>query len=264
MQEQLKKLGNSVSKAVSTLGFTNKGKMMTHRQGLDVVAKTGGMKTWQAVAALKQQAKPVAEEVITCDEPGGTDFTLKTGVTSCWLTVDGFAVHIIRNGFGEGIIVDISANRSYDLDPIASTYAFHADAEANVCESRGVDIDAVAEWVGLHYKVNFDAESGPKRYEWILRYIDSHHDAEGVTHFSDDHEPSVQSDVEFQHTEILQHDIQWFLRDNGPNAVPTELDDCSIEHIEKMTKEGYIQGELCVFGNDGDTKYLGWWSINRA
>jgi sorbitol-specific phosphotransferase system component IIA len=61
-------------------------------------------------------------------------------------------------------------------------------------------------------------------------------------------------------TEILQHQISWFLREDD---APDELDECSIEHIEKSIKEGYNQGELCVLGNDGDTEYRGWWSIKR-
>lgn len=63
------------------------------------------------------------------------------------------------------------------------------------------------------------------------------------------------------HTEILQHRIAWWLRGND---APQKLDDCSIEHIEKLIKEGYNQGELCVLGNDGDTEYRGWWRIAPA
>lgn len=59
-------------------------------------------------------------------------------------------------------------------------------------------------------------------------------------------------------TEILQHRISWFLR--GDDA-PDVLGDCSEEHIKKCIEEGYIQGELCVLGDDGDTEYRGWWSI---
>lgn len=60
-------------------------------------------------------------------------------------------------------------------------------------------------------------------------------------------------------TVILQHNINWFLREEN---APKELDDCSIEHIEKCIGEGYNQGELCVLGDDGDTEYRGWWSIS--
>lgn len=60
-------------------------------------------------------------------------------------------------------------------------------------------------------------------------------------------------------TEILQHRIKFWLR--GDNA-PAELDECSVEHIERLIAEGFNQGELCLRGDDGDTEYRGWWSID--
>lgn len=62
-------------------------------------------------------------------------------------------------------------------------------------------------------------------------------------------------------TEILQHRISWWLRDKDDLPTPTELDECSVEHIERLIKEGYNQGDLCVLGDDGDTEWRGWWSI---
>lgn len=62
-------------------------------------------------------------------------------------------------------------------------------------------------------------------------------------------------------TEILQHRIEWWL---GEDDAPDEMDETSIEHIEKLIKEGYNQGELCVLGDDGDTEYRGWWAIKRS
>jgi hypothetical protein len=35
-------------------------------------------------------------------------------------------------------------------------------------------LEDVAEWVGLHYKVNFDAEPDDRRADWIERYKDAH------------------------------------------------------------------------------------------
>lgn len=64
-----------------------------------------------------------------------------------------------------------------------------------------------------------------------------------------------------QYTKILQHNIEWWL---GGDDVPIELDNYSIEHIEKCIKDGFNQGELCVLGNDGNTEYRGWWSIKLA
>ena len=63
-----------------------------------------------------------------------------------------------------------------------------------------------------------------------------------------------------RYTEILQHRIRYFLR--GDDA-PEELDDCSVEHIEKSIKDGYIQGELCVVGPDSETEFRGWWAIEK-
>lgn len=58
-------------------------------------------------------------------------------------------------------------------------------------------------------------------------------------------------------TEILQHNIAWWLR--GGDA-PTELDEFSVEHIANLIGEGYNQGELCVMV-DGEKEYRGWWHI---
>lgn len=39
---------------------------------------------------------------------------------------------------------------------------------------EGVDIDDVAEWVGLHYKVNFGAEPCDRKDLWVARFKESH------------------------------------------------------------------------------------------
>lgn len=64
-----------------------------------------------------------------------------------------------------------------------------------------------------------------------------------------------------KHIMILQHRIEWWLR--GDDA-PDEIDESSVEHIEKCIKEGYNQGELCVLGDDGDTEWRGWWAIKTS
>jgi hypothetical protein len=175
--KELKMLGASIAKNVSAMGFLKNGKKMSHRQGLDVVAKLGGMKAWQAVAALKP--KNEVKGALIMDQPedcDGSNYILLPDRISCWIMVDGFAIYIHRTD--EGVVIDTFAHKSFNDDPISSTYSFHSDAEFDLCESREAEIDQVAEWVGLHYKVNFDAESGPNRYKWILRYLDAHEDIE--------------------------------------------------------------------------------------
>lgn len=74
----------------------------------------------------------------------------------------------------------------------------------------------------------------------------------------------TQTDNFMKHTEILQHRIQFWLRDTDGQTAPQSLDDCSVEHVEKLIAEGYREGELCVLGDDGDTEFRGWWGIAPA
>jgi len=60
-------------------------------------------------------------------------------------------------------------------------------------------------------------------------------------------------------TEILQHRINYSFRE----APERELDECDIEHLEKMITEGYSSGELCQYDQETDTEYRGWWEIEK-
>jgi len=52
--------------------------------------------------------------------------------------------------------------------------------------------------------------------------------------------------------EVLQHDVSYSYKDwDG------EPDENDIEHLEKMIKEGYTNGEL----NTGEEEHSGWWSL---
>lgn len=72
------------------------------------------------------------------------------------------------------------------------------------------------------------------------------------------------TDKSMNHTEILQHRIQFWLCDADEQTAPQSLDDASVEHIKKLISEGYREGELCVLGDDGDTEFRGWWGIAPA
>lgn len=59
-------------------------------------------------------------------------------------------------------------------------------------------------------------------------------------------------------TEILKHDIYWTIE--KPSI--KEMDEASIEHIEKLIKDGYSSGEIHVsYGKNGDKTASGWWEI---
>jgi len=59
-------------------------------------------------------------------------------------------------------------------------------------------------------------------------------------------------------TEILCHDVSWWV---DVDSV-TELDDCSIEHIEQCITDGCRQGDLNVsYGKNMQKEATGWWYI---
>lgn len=96
------------------------------------------------------------------------DAKCSTGVS---IAVKGHALQVVPTD--EGVVVD-----DYLLDVASSTVGTMAvsdcDLEESFVEHNEIDIDAVAEWVGLHYKRNFDAEPAEKRYEWLQRYVEAH------------------------------------------------------------------------------------------
>lgn len=62
-------------------------------------------------------------------------------------------------------------------------------------------------------------------------------------------------------TEVLQHRIRWHLRSTG---APKELPVVATEHIERLIRGGFNQGELLVTADDGETDMRGWWSIDKS
>jgi hypothetical protein len=67
-------------------------------------------------------------------------------------------------------------------------------------------------------------------------------------------------------TKILQHKIQYNLIDEDSNAKEVELTEADIEHIEKMIKEGYVEGELFSSRmiDEKYVEYSGWWNIKKC
>lgn len=61
---------------------------------------------------------------------------------------------------------------------------------------------------------------------------------------------------------ICSHDISWHLK--GDVEPPEELDECSIEHIQKLLIENYREGELCSVDCETEQTFYGWWSIQTG
>lgn len=59
------------------------------------------------------------------ERPGENDYTLKDGERSCWITVDGLSVYVVRTD--DGVSVDIFPRWRENDDSLASCCAFNAD-----------------------------------------------------------------------------------------------------------------------------------------
>lgn len=59
-------------------------------------------------------------------------------------------------------------------------------------------------------------------------------------------------------TEILGHDVSWFVDSNRVD----ELDETSIQHIKECIEDDITQGDLHVcYGKNGDKEASGWWHV---
>ena len=168
-----------IADKIAALGFTKNEKPMVIDQAREIVAAEEGYRNWHTLHASIAKApttKPAQQEIEPCLTPENddgnecTDFKLGESHRSCWISVDNMSIYIVRTE--EGVIADIFAKGEEGCSPLASTYAFHTDAESALLGDH--DIDDVAEWVGLHYRVNFDVESSARRLEWINRYKEAH------------------------------------------------------------------------------------------
>lgn len=63
-----------------------------------------------------------------------------------------------------------------------------------------------------------------------------------------------------QYVEILQHRVLITWREDD---APEELDESSVEHIEKLIKGGYREGELVTTWSDPEVEHRGWWEIDN-
>lgn len=134
---------------------------------------------WAALDKVEPPEAPVLEQ--EHPEESGSDYRMKDGEQGCWIRMTPFLVHLYFTD--EGMVCDIHSDTPAFGEAIATTYAFAQEAEDAACDEfsggEGIDLDDVAEWVGLHYRKNFDTESPSARLDWIRRYAEAH--AEGMT-----------------------------------------------------------------------------------
>lgn len=138
-----------------------KGNPVTIDQICELEAARRGLRNSHVMRAADAGTRPVLTPITN------EEFVLQEGASEMWVQMGGFKVHLQLTG--EGMVADIFADGA-ENNSIGSTYAFFTDSEDALVEELGIDLDDVAEWVGQHYRHNFDAESPAKRREWIERY----------------------------------------------------------------------------------------------
>lgn len=156
------------------------GLALKHTAALEAVARVSGFTDWQAMAAA-QKATPVNADKSALkarlNQKSDDEFEL-LDTESVWIGVGSLSVYLRPTD--EGVVVDLYPRDVEDGESLASTYAFYQEALGEQCERHGIDIDDVAEWVGLHYQRNFEAESPAHQASWVKRYVESQVQAEEV------------------------------------------------------------------------------------
>lgn len=69
-----------------------------------------------------------------------------------------------------GLLIQVFSGDESRLTPIHRMNFKCAD----LVDRKALDLDAIAEWVGLHYGTNFD--SSPTQDDWIERYLEAHYE----------------------------------------------------------------------------------------
>ncbi len=151
---------------LKTLGIELK-----HTAALEAVARTAGYTDWQSMAAdMKSRGN---EEPALLRQDSATEYTFVGNAKQrVWVTVGNVSAYL--GPTDEGVVVDLFAKGNEDGEADASTYLFYSEALDAVLERHGVSRDDVAEWVGLHYRKNFEAESPEAQLDWVNRYAEMH------------------------------------------------------------------------------------------
>lgn len=172
MNKEIKASSTRMLNRANELGLTGKsGAPLDVRQMAELLAAEAGYRSCHAHAAALVNREAPALRLQKPDE-SGCNYELISDARGVWLKFGQYQVHVYFPHGDEGIIADIH-NAGQEDNTLASAQLFHPDAEFALAEDLAVDIDEVAEWVGLHYGRNFEAEPAAKRSDWIRRYVEA-------------------------------------------------------------------------------------------
>lgn len=159
------------------------GVKISHTQALEVIARGKGFRSRHAHKASEldtldgvnannamQAHGMVLSAKVDANEISQDTFVMNDSKEYCFIEVGPIQVQIKREG--EGVVVDLYST-SGDSEPFGSTFADFDEAIFSICDTHNVEVDDVAEWVGLHYQINFDTSPLDEKLNWVNRYIET-------------------------------------------------------------------------------------------
>lgn len=174
---------------------------LQHTKALEAVARMCGHSNWQSMRARLVQDN--AEPPLLRQQSASEYRFVGKKSERVWIEINGVSIYAGRAD--EGVFVDLFPKGCEADNAAASTYLLFEDALAARAEQEDVDLDSVAEWVGLHYGRNFDAEPTEKRMEWLERYLEAHADTNEAPRIDQNSSavatapvPAVTSDVSWE------------------------------------------------------------------
>lgn len=167
--ESLTRNSQKMLKRAEALGLTaKKGTPLTLDHMHELLAALHGFRNAHAYRKSLKEREPAALEQENPAE-AGNDYKLVNG-RGCWITMGAFSVHPYLTD--EGVVVDVYPLKA-EIDSIATTYAFNADAEAAYCEHEGIDFEEAQAWAATQGLCDWNQEEPASRMQWLHRFAES-------------------------------------------------------------------------------------------
>lgn len=144
---------------------------LKHTAALEAVARVAGYSNWQAMAADPKARQHEAPALLRQDSACEYTF-VGPPQERVWITLGNVSAYLGANE--EGVVVDLFAKSDEDSASSASAFLSFNEARDAVLARHVLSYEEVAEWVGLHYRKNFDTESPTAQLDWIERYREAH------------------------------------------------------------------------------------------
>lgn len=160
MNKNIKKAALRMQKRGQHLGLS-----LTVDQAMELLAAAEGFRNRHAWTAYNDKLeKPALLQ--EHPEQSNCDYRLVEG-RGCWISMAGFSVHPYLTD--EGVVVDIYAKGAEDTT-LSSTYASSDEAEYQLAEYHGFELDDALAWAEQELGTKFDSAGQAARFGFLERY----------------------------------------------------------------------------------------------